>query len=187
MIFRHHKHPLSELCLIPLRVFLTQRIKVVSETDTKSASITMTNTSPDRLLHEVSQSDAFIHRSTEEDTEPQNGLKQHSQDLPTSSDVNEPLLKGEFRPFVGIRQYTDVFSPKLAKPGFIKRSRLIFDQISPKLTQDYSGWYIAIEPDSGDYFIDANKAVARQKARQKHPFGIICTLQLIERGANRTA
>lgn len=145
----------------------------------------MTNTPPDRPLPRVPQLPAQIQPNTGEDTRPKNNPQQQPKALSTSSETKEPLLKGEFRPFVGIRQYTNAFSPKLANPGFIKRSRLIFDALRPKLIQDYSGWYIAIEPDSGDYFIDANKAVAQQKARQKYPERMICTLQLIETGADR--
>lgn len=107
-------------------------------------------------------------------------MKQQSKALPTSSEEKELPVKEEFRPFVGIRQYTNQFSPKLANPGFIKRSRLIYDALHPELIKDYAGWYITIEPDSGDYFLDANKAVAQQKARQKHPERLICTFQLRE-------
>ncbi|MGK7943002.1 MAG: hypothetical protein AB4058_00855 [Microcystaceae cyanobacterium] len=39
----------------------------------------------------------------------------------------------------------------------------------PEIFAQYYGWYIAIEPESGDYFIDQNKELASQKAREKHP------------------
>lgn len=145
----------------------------------------MTKTPPDLPPHDVPHSDAFMPPDTGEDTRHKDDQKQQSKALSTSLEAKELPLKGELRPFVGIRQYANTFSPKLANPGFIKRSRLIFDVLRPKLIQDYSSWYIAIEPDSGDYFIDPNKAVAQQKARQKYPERIICTLQLIERGAER--
>lgn len=144
----------------------------------------MTNTPPDRPEPRVPQIPASFQPFTGEYTRPKNDHYQQSQALSTSSEAKSPLVKGEFRPFVGIRQYTNAFSPKLANPGCIKRSRLIFDALRPKLIQDYSGWYIAIEPDSGDYFMDASKAVAQHKAHQKYPERMICTLQLIETGAN---
>lgn len=140
----------------------------------------MTNSPPERPSPRVPQSSAQLQPSTGEDTRPKNDLKQ-SKALSTSSEAKEPLLKGEFRLFVGIRQYTNAFSSKLANPEFIKRSRLILDALRPKLIQNYSGWYIAIEPDSGDYFMDASKAVAQHKARHKYPERMICTLQLIEK------
>ncbi len=53
--------------------------------------------------------------------------------------------------------------------AFSDRCEVIFKQLLPQLIDKYYGWYIAIEPDSGDYFIDRNKEVASQKARQKYP------------------
>ena len=110
--------------------------------------------------------------------------ERRSNDLLTKAEVGERQVKGEIRPFVGIRQYTNEFSPKLTKPGFVKRCRLIFYAIRPKLIEDYYGWFVAIEPDSGDYFIDAAKEVAQQQARQKYPERMLCTLRLIETGAS---
>ncbi len=91
-------------------------------------------------------------------------------------------IKKKLQPFVGIRQYTSQLSPKLANPGFIKRSRLIYNKLCPDLIKYYPGWYIAIEPDSGDYFLNPNKAVAQQLARQRHQEQLICTFQLIATG-----
>jgi len=83
------------------------------------------------------------------------------------------------RPFVGIRQYTNQLSPKLANPGYVKRARQIYDRLCTELGNNYSSWYIAIESDSGDYFLNTNKALAQQQAKQKHPSRLICTFQLI--------
>jgi hypothetical protein len=55
------------------------------------------------------------------------------------------------------------------REAFSQRCRVIFKQLLPQLIDKYYGWYIAIEPDSGDYFIDKDKEVASQKARQKYP------------------
>lgn len=43
----------------------------------------------------------------------------------------------------------------------------------------FIGWYIAIEPESGDYFIDVDQEVARQK----HPNGVHCMFCLNDSGA----
>lgn len=50
-----------------------------------------------------------------------------------------------------------------------RRCRAIFDRVQPELIKEHYDWFIVIEPDSGDYFIDPDKTVARQKAREKHP------------------
>jgi hypothetical protein len=87
-------------------------------------------------------------------------------------------------PWAGIRQYTNQLSPKLANPGYIKTARQIYDRIRSELINSYSGWYVAIDPDSGDYFLNPDKALAQQQARQKHPARLICTFKLIATGAS---
>jgi hypothetical protein len=81
-------------------------------------------------------------------------------------------------PWIGIRRYTNQFSPKKANPGYVARARVIYDSLLNELAGNYPSWYVAIEPDSGDYLINADKDLAQQSARQKHPGRLICTFQL---------
>jgi hypothetical protein len=67
--------------------------------------------------------------------------------------------------------------------AFSQRCRTIFEQVRLNLIEKHYGWYIAIEPDSGDYFIDRDKNVAHQKARHKHPNSVHCVFCLNETGA----
>jgi hypothetical protein len=53
--------------------------------------------------------------------------------------------------------------------AFSQRCEAIFQELLPELIEQYYGWYIAIEPNSGDYFIDKDKETASLKARQKYP------------------
>ncbi|ACK72532.1 conserved hypothetical protein [Gloeothece citriformis PCC 7424] len=69
------------------------------------------------------------------------------------------------------------------KEAFYQRCRTIFEKISPNLIQEHYGWYIAIEPHSGDYFIDPDKEIASQKAHQKYPDAIHCMFCLNTTGA----
>ena len=48
---------------------------------------------------------------------------------------------------------------------FYQRCRLIFDRVYPELAAEHYDWFIIIEPDSGDYFIDPKKDLAFKKAR----------------------
>ncbi|MEQ8537979.1 MAG: hypothetical protein RIB93_11080 [Coleofasciculus sp. D1-CHI-01] len=64
----------------------------------------------------------------------------------------------------------------------IKRYREIFAQVSPQLIQDHYNWFMIIEPNSGDYFIDPDEDVAMQKARQKYPSGMVGIMRLNETG-----
>ncbi|GBD53440.1 conserved hypothetical protein [Microcystis aeruginosa NIES-298] len=52
---------------------------------------------------------------------------------------------------------------------FYHRCWPIFQSLQPRLMKHYYGWYIAIKPDSGDYFIDPDQEVASKKARAKYP------------------
>lgn len=72
---------------------------------------------------------------------------------------------------------------KAEREAFHKRCRAIFERVRPELLDKCYGWYIAIEPDSGDYFIDADKEAASLKARQKHSNAIHCMFCLNETGA----
>lgn len=66
---------------------------------------------------------------------------------------------------------------------FHKRCRAIFERVLPEYIENHYGWYIAVEPDSGDYFIDKDIEVASQKAREKHPNAVHCAFRLNETGA----
>jgi len=71
---------------------------------------------------------------------------------------------------------------KAEDEAFYKRCRIIFDRVQPELIKDHYDWFIIIEPDSGDYFIDPDEKVARQKARTKHPDKMRLIMRLNHRG-----
>jgi hypothetical protein len=50
---------------------------------------------------------------------------------------------------------------------FYQRCRVIFDRVQPELIKNHYDWFIVIEPESGDYIIDADETIARQKAREQ--------------------
>jgi hypothetical protein len=64
-----------------------------------------------------------------------------------------------------------------------QKARNFFEQVAPKLIDDHYNWFIIIEPNSGDYFIDPDEDVAYQKAREKYPSGWVVTFRLNETGA----
>ena len=53
--------------------------------------------------------------------------------------------------------------------ALMKRCDEIFEAAKPKLIDDYYDWFMVIEPESGDYFIDKDDEVAIQKADEKYP------------------
>jgi len=58
---------------------------------------------------------------------------------------------------------------KARRQAFYERCWAIFERLKPTLLDKYYGCYIAIEPDSGEYFISQDKAIASNMARAKHP------------------
>ncbi|MEA5513052.1 hypothetical protein [Nodularia sp. UHCC 0506] len=66
---------------------------------------------------------------------------------------------------------------------FYRRCRAIFERVRPDLISEHYGWYIAVEPNSGDYFVDEDKEVASQKAHEKYPNAVHCMFCLNETGA----
>lgn len=72
---------------------------------------------------------------------------------------------------------------KAEDEAFYQRCRLIFEQVCPDWIKNHYGWYIAVEPDTGDYFIDADKEKARQKAHQKYPDAVTCMFCFNETGS----
>lgn len=50
-----------------------------------------------------------------------------------------------------------------------EKGRELFKKISEELERDYRGKFVAIEVDSGDYFIGDTSVEANKKARGKYP------------------
>jgi hypothetical protein len=72
---------------------------------------------------------------------------------------------------------------KAERDTFHKRCRAIFERVRPELIKEHYNWYIAVEPDSGDYFVDQDIVVASQQAKEKHPHAVHCMFRLNEIGA----
>ncbi|NMG07646.1 hypothetical protein [Brasilonema sp. UFV-L1] len=72
---------------------------------------------------------------------------------------------------------------KVEREAFHQRCRAIFERVRPELIDRHYGWYIAVEPDSGDYFIDEDNMQAHRKALQKYPNADHCVFCLNEDGA----
>jgi len=63
-----------------------------------------------------------------------------------------------------------------------QQARAIFERVRPEVIADRYNWYITIEPNSEDYFIDKDHMIALQKLREKHPQGKVVTFRLNETG-----
>jgi hypothetical protein len=72
---------------------------------------------------------------------------------------------------------------KAEREEFYQRCVKIFDGVCPELIEDHYNWFIVIEPNSGDYFIDIDEEVAAQKAGEQHPNTRLGTFRLNKTGA----
>jgi hypothetical protein len=52
---------------------------------------------------------------------------------------------------------------------FYQQCRKVFDRVQPELIKDHYDWFIIIEPESGDYFIDKDEKMALSQSRAKYP------------------
>ncbi len=64
-----------------------------------------------------------------------------------------------------------------------QRCRPVFKRVRDELISNHYNWFIIIEPNSGDYFIDPDEDVAELKARQQYPSGWLVTFRINETGA----
>jgi hypothetical protein len=69
------------------------------------------------------------------------------------------------------------------RAAFYQRCYPIFDRIKSELIATHYNWFIAIEPDSGEYFIDRDLEVASLQCREKHPGKLHYTFRINESGA----
>lgn len=66
-----------------------------------------------------------------------------------------------------------------------ERCRAVFDRVRPELSDKYYNWFIAIEPESGEYLIDPKLEGLLQKVhtRYAHTDMRLTTFRLNETGA----
>lgn len=55
------------------------------------------------------------------------------------------------------------------KEAFYQRCLPIFERLRPQFIKEHYNWFLAIEPDSEDYFLDKDSKAVLEKALQKHP------------------
>ena len=103
----------------------------------------------------------------------------------TESTPKRLVRRGRIFPEITISP-EELAKRKAERNAFHQRCRAIFERVRPQFIDKHYGWYIAVEPDSGDYFIDADIEVASYKARDKHPNAVHCMFCLNETGATGT-
>ncbi|GAB1539715.1 hypothetical protein NUACC21_23820 [Scytonema sp. NUACC21] len=72
------------------------------------------------------------------------------------------------------------------KQAFHQRCKVIFDRVQPELIKTHYNWYMVVEPESGDYFIDKDEITVMNMSRQKHPNAPFFLFRINETGVSGT-
>ncbi|MBN3927065.1 hypothetical protein [Nostoc sp. NMS4] len=100
----------------------------------------------------------------------------------TESTAKQPARRGRIFPERTLPP-EELARRKAEREAFYKLCRAIFERVRPEYIEKNYGWYIAVEPDSGDYFIDEDIEIAHRKALEKYPNAVHCVFCLNETGA----
>ncbi|MEA5622937.1 hypothetical protein [Nostoc sp. UHCC 0251] len=71
---------------------------------------------------------------------------------------------------------------KAQQEAFYQRSKVIFDRVKPELIKTQYNWYVAVEPESVDYFTDKDELAAINKSRQHYPNTPVFIFRINETG-----
>ena len=75
---------------------------------------------------------------------------------------------------------------KVKQDEFHQRCKPIFDRVQPELIQTHYNWYMAVEPESGEYFVDKDEMTAIKMSRQKYPSSPVFVFKINETGVAGT-
>ncbi|MEB3218807.1 MAG: hypothetical protein VKN72_21575 [Nostocales cyanobacterium 94392] len=103
----------------------------------------------------------------------------------TESQPKHTVRRGRIFPEITIPP-EELARRKAQRETFYHRCRAIFERLRPELIDKHYGWYIAIEPNSGDYFIDEDIENAHKKALNKYSSATHCVFCLNENGTTGT-
>ncbi|MDM9379631.1 hypothetical protein QUB80_02800 [Chlorogloeopsis sp. ULAP01] len=99
----------------------------------------------------------------------------------TEAKSNHTIRRGRIFPEIQWTQEQQA-QWKAERQAFRQRCQVIFDRVKPELMQTHYNWYIAVEPDSGEYFVAQDPQVASLQCREKHPGKIPHVFRINETG-----
>jgi hypothetical protein len=97
------------------------------------------------------------------------------------TETKTPRRRGRIFPEI---QWTDEQKAQRSaeREAFYQRCKPIFDRVKSELMQTHYNWYITIEPDSGEYFIEKDDTIGALKAHEKYPGARLYTFRINETG-----
>ncbi|MDZ8068075.1 MAG: hypothetical protein RMY64_21005 [Nostoc sp. DedQUE08] len=69
------------------------------------------------------------------------------------------------------------------REAFYQRCKPIFERVKSELIETHYNWFVAVEPDSGEYFVDKDLEVVSLRCRKQHPGKIHYAFRINESGA----
>jgi len=75
------------------------------------------------------------------------------------------------------------FQWKAEREAFKERCQLIFAQVQPQFIKTHYNWFIAVEPESGEYFLDKDVLSVAKQAQKKYPNAKVQVFRINETGA----
>ena len=69
------------------------------------------------------------------------------------------------------------------KAEFKQRCEQIFQKLQPELIETHYNWYVAVEPESGEYFINEDALAVAQMVHEKYPNVRLHVFRINETGA----
>jgi hypothetical protein len=71
---------------------------------------------------------------------------------------------------------------KAEREAFKERCQPIFDKVQQSLIKTHDNWYMAVEPESGEYFLNEDALLVAQKAHEKYPNTRVHVFRINETG-----
>jgi len=88
------------------------------------------------------------------------------------------------RLFPEIQWSTEQIAQSKAKnQATYQHCRIIFERIKPQFIQTHYNWFVAIDPNSEEYYVEKDEQVAIQKLHHKHPDTIPIIFKINDTGA----
>ncbi len=75
--------------------------------------------------------------------------------------------------------------PQIDWHEFAEKGRAIYEQLKDQLLPQYKGWFIAIDPDTGDYALGRTDIEADQAMKARHPGKVFYLMRLGYRAAGK--